>query len=226
MPGRNHPIITGGVYHVFNKTIDKKEIFSDKNICEKFIETIAYYRSSATVMRLSKFHKLSPDIKNYYQKQIEDKKRFRIYILAFSLMPNHYHLLVKQKENQGISAFVSNIQNSITKYFNVINKRVGPILLHRFKSKPIMNEEQLKHVSRYIHLNCYSGGLVNNLTEISNYSWSSFNEYINPNLKKGICQKNIILSLFNNDCVRYKKFVLDNADYQRTLEYCKYSNKW
>jgi len=226
MPGRAHPIITGNIYHVFNKTIDRREIFTENNLCNKFIETITYYRSSATVLRLSKFHQLSEEMKMYYSKHIMDINRLKVFILAFSLMPNHYHLLLKQNQNQGISSFISNIQNSLTRYFNIMNKRVGPIFLHRYKSKPITNEEQLKHTSRYIHLNCYSGHIVNSLSEIISYPWSSFNEYTNPNFKIRICQKNIVLSLFNNDRSLYKKFVLDNANHQRTLEYCKYSSKW
>lgn len=226
MPGRQHPFIIDGIYHIYNKTIDGRQIFTESSNCKKLIEAMSYYRSSATVMRLSKFHRLSSEIKNYYQKQIIDKKRFRVLILAYSLMPNHFHLLLKQKENQGVSNFISKIQNSLTKHFNILNNRIGPILLHRFKSNPITTEEQLKHVSRYIHLNCYSGGLVNDLNEICNYSWSSFNEYLNPNINNGICEKNVILSLFDNKQEIYKKFVLDNADYQRTLEFCKYSSKW
>jgi len=140
-------------------------------------------------------------------------------------MPTHYHLLLQQNQEGGISTFLSQLQNSFTRFYNIKTHRSGPIFLQKFKSKPILSEEMLKHVSRYIYLNPYSSGLIKTIDEIKNYSHSSFFEYIIEDAHT-LCDIDYILSLFKRDRKRYEDFVLDNAEYQKTLEYCKYSNKW
>lgn len=224
MPGRLHPLITGNIYHVYNKSIEKRIIFNEE-YCNLFIKTARYYRSSQSILRFSNFQKLSPNLLEPYEKRVLDKRSFRVTILAYCLMPTHYHFLIKQNQDRGISIFTSQLQNSFTRFYNIKSLRTGPIFLEKFKSKPITSEEQLKHVSRYIHLNPYSGGLIEKVGEIGKYSYSSFSKYLGLT-DKTFCDPNIVLSLFNENREKYKDFVLNNAEYQRTLEYCKYSNKW
>ncbi len=225
MPGRLHTFLNGGIYHVFNRTILKQKLFCDVDVCRKFLDIIKYYRSSESIIRFSKYQKLTPIFKQYYNEKISDTNNFRVSMLAYCLMPTHYHFLLQQKQDNGVSFFISQIQNSVTKYYNVKNNYVGPIFLHRFKSKPIYNDEQLKHVSRYIHLNPFSDSLVAKKQDILKYPWSSFHTYIFSNKDK-LIEKNFLLLLFDNNISRYKKFVLENADYQKTLELCKHSSKW
>lgn len=225
MSGRNHFFLTNNIYHVYNKTIEQKRIFDDQEICKKFLDILTYYRSSQSLLRYSNFQNLSSELKIQYEKKIFDGRTYRISILSYCLMPTHFHLLIKQKQENGISFFISQILNSFTRYQNIKNERVGPIFLHPFKSKYIQTEEQLKHVSRYIHLNPFSSGIVKEKTELEYYSWSSFGHYLSQK-NDSISEIKFILSLFNNDKTRYKKFVLDNAEHQKTLEYCKYSERW
>ena len=225
MSGRNHIFLTNNIYHIYNKTIEQKRIFADQEICKKFLDILTYYRSSQSLLRYSNFQNLSSELKIQYEKRIFDRRTFRISILSYCLMPTHFHLLIKQKQENGISFFISQILNSFTRYRNIKNERVGPIFLHPFKSKYIQTEEQLKHVSRYIDLNPFSSGIVKEKTELEYYSWSSFGQYLSPK-NDSISETEFILSLFNNDRTRYKKFVLDNAEHQKTLEYCKYSERW
>jgi len=222
MPGRPHPLITGNIYHVYNRSIEKRIVFTEK-CCNLFIKTAQYYRSYQSTLRFSNFQKLSPSLLKSYEKRILDKRTFRVTILAYCLMPTHYHLLIKQNQDNGISFFISQLQNSFTRFYNIKLIRTGPIFLEKFKSKPITSEEQIKHVSRYIHLNPYSGGLIKSIEKIKSYSHSSFMQYLHP-IKNNLCDPRIILSLFNENRERYKQFVLSNAEHQKTLEYCKYSN--
>ena len=225
MPGRKHKFIIDGIYHVYNKTIEKRKLFDNKDICSKFIEIIQYYRSANSILRFSKYQKLTSEFKQYYKNKILDLNSFRVEILAFCLMPTHYHLLLKQKQQKGISIVISQIQNSLTRYYNVKTEKNGPIFLHRFKSKPISNEKELKHTSRYIHLNPYSSGVIQDIEELEHYPWSSLHEYL-ADSSTSLAQPEYILSTFNNDKNRYRKFILENAEYQKTLEYCKYLKKW
>jgi len=224
MPGRLHPLITGNIYHVFNKSIEKKVIFS-KEFCNVFLKTAFYYRSSQSILRYSNFQKLSPPLMEFYMRKVQNKRAYRISILAFCLMPTHYHLLLQQNQEGGISTFLSQLQNSFTRFYNIKTHRSGPIFLQKFKSKPILSEEMLKHVSRYIYLNPYSSGLIKTIDEIKNYSHSSFFEYIIEDAHT-LCDIDYCPNCWVHYRKRYEDFVLDNAEYQKTLEYCKYSNKW
>ncbi len=225
MPGRLHPLLTGNIYHIYNKTIENKAVFVEK-YCNKFIQTARYYRSSQSIFRFSNFQKLPSMLLNYYLKKVSDKKTFRVTILAYCLMPTHYHMLIRQNQDKGISFFVSQLQNSFTRFYNLKLLRTGPVMLEKFKSKPITSEEQLKHVSRYIHLNPYSGKLVKNINNIKNYPYSSFSEYFKSTEDNILSDPSIILSLFNKNRKKYEEFVLNNAQHQKTLEHCKHSNKW
>lgn len=225
MPGRQHSLLNGEIYHVYNKSIDKREVFGEDAINEVAIETFTYYRSEEAIMRFSNYRKLPNPVKKIYESKVNKVKSFRISIIAYVLMPTHYHFLIRQNFDSGISVFLSQIQNSYTRYYNIVKQRNGPIFLDKFKSKPVNSEELLKHVSRYIHLNPYSAGIVSTISELEKYNWSSYSEYLS-NSKLALCDKNILLSYFNNDVERLRKFVNDNREHQRTLEYCKYSKKW
>ncbi|MBI2641202.1 transposase [Candidatus Roizmanbacteria bacterium] len=153
-------------------------------------------------------------------KKIAQIKYFRVEILAYCLMPTHFHFLIKQKKHNGISKFMADIVNSFTRYFNLRNERKGPLFLPRFKSVLVATDNQLMHVSRYIHLNPYSSGLIKNINSLNDYQWSSFGEYLLHEQK--LCNTKLVLSLFRGKENSYKKFIEDNADYQRSLEKLKY----
>lgn len=131
-------------------------------------------------------------------------------------MPNHFHLLLKQTSDGGISEFVGKLINSYTKFYNLKYNRVGPLFQGQFKAVLIESDEQLIHVSRYIHLNPITSFLVKDL---SDYEWSSYNEYTNNH--KGICKKDEILGFFKDEA-SYQKFCLDQISYAQNLERIKH----
>lgn len=120
---------------------------------------------------------------------------------------------------------MADILNSFTRYYNSRSKRKGSVFLTPFRSRKVVSDEQFIHTSRYIHLNPYSAGLASSFDELINYPYSSLKEYINKNEEK-ICSTKDILAMFGGDRKRYKEFVLNNAEYQRTLEYVKYAKDW
>jgi putative transposase len=130
-------------------------------------------------------------------------------------MPNHFHLLLKQIGDSGISKFLSNFQNSYTRYFNVKHERDGSLFLDQFKAIRIESDEQLLHVSRYIHLNPYTGFVIKSEKELETYPWSSYTEYFLD--KPRIIEKDILLSFFDSKS-SFKKFVFNQADYQKRLK--------
>jgi putative transposase len=131
-------------------------------------------------------------------------------------MPNHFHLILRQESENGISRFISQLLNSYTRYFNIKNRRIGQLFLDQFKNVLVENDNQLLHLSRYIHLNPYSSQLITNIDNIFNNKWSSFGEHFNKNEHK-ICNTTIVDSNFKT-IDKYKEFILDNADYQKSLK--------
>lgn len=169
-----------------------------------------YYQYEGPKLRLSLLNQ------DGFQNFKPDPNKQLVEIICYCLMPNHFHLLIKQLKENGISKFISQLSNSYTKYFNTKYKRVGALFQGVFQAVIIKSDEQFMHTSRYIHLNPVVSTLVDNP---ANWPWSSYNEYISEN--KGICVKEQIISYFPS-VEAYKKFVLDQADYGRTLEILKH----
>lgn len=226
MPTRKVRIINGEIYHVFNRTIDKRQIFIDPENNSHFIELIRYYRSIKAKISYSRTAELTTSLRANLFALIKDPLYFRQNILSYSLMPTHFHFLLQQKIEQGIERFIADITNAYVRYFNIKNEHMGPLFLPRFKAERITSEEQLIHVSRYIHLNPYSSGIVKNISGLKNYKWSSYREFVTPGVTERICKIDTVLSHFRMNREQYQKFVEANADHQKMLEMVKHTKKW
>ncbi len=220
MPGRALPFINDEIYHVYNRGINHCPTFTCLREYRRAIDTLKYYRLRNPQFKFSRYIRLSNDKKTDLELYMMNKHNKLVSILAYNLMPNHFHLLIKQLSDNGIPKFLGNFENSYTKFFNIRNDRDGSLFLDQFKAKLITNEEQFLHVSRYIHLNEYSSHLVKSLKDLENYPWSSFKEYSSPQ-DHPLCDTEMILSLFKNK-ISYRDFVFDQADYQRKLENIKH----
>ena len=137
-------------------------------------------------------------------------------------MPNHFHLLLMQLTDTGITEYMSQTINAFTRYYNVKNARKGQVFLHHFKAVMIKTDEQLIHTSRYIDLNSFSSGIVNDTKDLELYKWSGYKAYIDGNYKDTLINTRLILQMFDNDREKYKEFVLDRAAYQKSLEIIKH----
>ncbi|MBL7078051.1 transposase [Candidatus Shapirobacteria bacterium] len=222
MPGRKIPLITDHYYHIYNRGIDFRPIFSDKRGYQRFIKLLEYYRFANFPFSFSKLKRLSQEDRGKLLQSLDKKNHTLIGIVCFCLMPNHFHLLVKQTQDDGVSWFVSQLQNSYTKYFNKKHERVGPIFQSTFKSVLVENEQQLLHLSRYIHLNPYSAAMVKGFDQLISYPWSSLAVYLEKEKSQyQFCQTKTITSYFQG-LKNYKKFLLDRADYQKELEQIKH----
>lgn len=220
MPGREIPLVNNEIYHVVNRGIASQPTFIVKKNYQRALDSIFYYQNSKPPLRYAKFLNLPIKERMEILNKLRQQQEFLIEIICYCLMPNHLHLLLKQTENNGISRFMSNFTNSYTRYFNTLQKRNGPIFQGKFKAVRIVTDEQLLHVSRYIHLNPYTGYIVKNLEELEIYPFSSFPEYIGRS-QNNLCNKVPIISHFKN-ISSYKQFVFDNADYQRSLANIKH----
>ena len=226
MPSRSNIFVINYYYHIYNKTIDNLDPFNDVIVSDYFLNLVNYYRYSDLKMSYSETLRLEPDIKDQYWNHLKKSNKYKIEILAFCLMPNHFHFLLKEKQDKGISKFMADVLNGLTRFSNIINKRKGPIFLPRFRSKPIMDEEQLIHVSRYIHLNPYVSGLIGRIDDIWYYPFSSAGEYINET-NNFLNTKHILdLGYYLGNRNKYKRFVENEAEHGKTKALNKYASKW
>lgn len=218
MPGRKTPIITNYIYHVFNKGIDGRPTFTDKREYVRAITTIQFYQFLNPPIKLSKFLELEKTRQDKIASKPDGQKLVRI--LAYCLMPNHFHFLVEQISEKGISKFLGQFQNSFTRYFNTKNNRLGSLFLDQFKAVRVETDEQLLHLSRYIHLNPYTSAVVENFLKLQQYPWSSLVSYTSS-YNDGITNPETVLGFFKNPKL-YLKFLEDQKDYQKELHQIKH----
>lgn len=211
---RKVPLVTGEIYHIFNRGIDSRITFSNQKEFIRAYQIIKYYRFSSPPMKLSKFLRISDSKRQGLQESSWGEKF--VSIMCYCLIPNHFHFILRQEMDCGISKFLSLFQNSYTRYFNTKNDRVGQLFLDNFKNVLIESEEQFLHLSRYIHLNPYSSSVVKDLNDLYRYEWSSLSEYIGGS-EDTICEKEMLVNYFKTK-ESYKKFVSDRAEYQRELK--------
>lgn len=220
MPGRKIPLVTGEYYHIFNRGINKQPIFFGTRDFDRIMLLLEFYSFDRPKLRFSKYQQLSQKDRKIFFDELSEKHKKIIDIISFCFMPNHFHLLIRQLRKNGISRFTGILQNSYTKYFNVKHKRIGPLLQGQFKAVRVEDDIQLLHLSRYIHLNPYTSFIVKEVSELKNYQWSSFIEYISEG-NLGLCNKEIVLGDFK-DSREYQEFVFDQALYQRELDKVKH----
>jgi putative transposase len=209
VPNRDAYLVEGEVYHVFNKSIAEFKIINDESHFFRVINVIRYYQSVKPTLSFSNFIKMKQE--NLKSDYYLNEKRL-IEIIAYAIMPTHLHLILRQLEDNGILIFMRNILNSYSRYFNIRHNRKGPLWEGRFKKVRIKSDEQLLHLTRYIHLNPVTAYLVNNPKE---WKMSSYREYLDlVEEKDRICKYNDILEI---DPENYRKFVEDRIAYQRDL---------
>jgi putative transposase len=132
-------------------------------------------------------------------------------------MPTHIHLLLKQITDDGISKYMARVLNGYSRFFNIKHKRLGPLWSGRFKNVRVEDDEQFLHLTRYIHLNPTSAGIVEKPEEWEN---SSYIEYIRPKESQdSICNFKDLLQMTPKG---YQKFVEDRKDYQKNISLIKH----
>jgi len=210
---RKNPLVNEQYYHVITRSIAKYEVFSDTDDFERIIGLLKYCQYSSLPCKYSKFLLLSPSHQKAIIIDLEKTGEKMVSIIAYCIMPTHIHLILKQLSDGGISKFMNTVLDSYTRYFNIKHNRKGPLWEGRFKSILVENDEQILHLTRYVHLNAVSAGIVSKPQE---WEYSSYSEYLGKN---GFCQFKDIMDIKPGE---YRKFVCDRIAYQRELSKIKY----
>lgn len=209
---RKQPLISGDIYHIFTKSIAGFHIFRTDKDYSRMIELFKFYRIKKPPCRFSSYIEIKG--KEQLITKIIASREHLVEIAAYCLMPTHIHLVLRQMEDNGISIFMKNILDSYTRYFNIRTKRKGPLWESRFKNVLVEDDEQLLHLTRYLHLNPSSDGIVSNPME---WQYSSYVEYIGLAVDK-ICNMNILSDILPHE---YKDFVESRMDYQKEISRIK-----
>lgn len=218
MAGRNIPLASGEYYHVYNRGVARQPIFLSKRDYEQMLLTLSYYRFVKPLIKLSRFKELSKENQKRFFAEFANKNEKLIEFVSFVLMPNHFHLLLRQEMDNGISTFVSKATNSYTRYFNTKRERVGAVLQGVFKAVHVGSPEQFIHLSRYIHLNPLVSFVVREKDFLS-YPWSSLPDFLRG--ESSLVNLAPVLSNFSSP-KKYQEFILDRADYAKKLEEIKH----
>lgn len=210
MPSRKVPLITGEYYHIFNRSQLRMPIFSKDVDAKAFLKTLIYYTLINPPRRLSyekRFNTTNSEIITYEDRLVS--------ILAYCIMPNHFHILLRQEIDDGISSYMQRLTLSFVRYYNIKYKQKGHLFESGFKSVLIESENQLLHVSRYIHLNPTSAKIVEDPLK---FKYSSLPYYVHGGEQLPLFFDSVLRSKSREN---YRNFVYDNIEYQQTLQSIK-----
>ena len=201
-------------YHIYNRGVDKRNIFVDEKDYIRFIRSIKEFNKSTATQGL---HMIK-----HFRKQGTESLNFRdsvplVIIVCYSLLPNHYHFILKQNIPGGISEFIKRIASGYTSYFNFKYKRSGVLFQGKFKAIETNNEHKLIQISCYINGNPE----IHKISKAENWQWSSYKDYLK--LRNGtLCNKNLILKQFQN-INEYKNLtsniIKNNIEIKNELKY-------
>lgn len=208
---RLEPFAPGEIFHIYTRGVEHRRIFLNKSDRARFLALLIHCLPVGQIRSYSTAQKLKQ------QPFLTDEGSGLVDLLCYCLMDNHIHLLLKENTERGISTYLQRVLNAYARYFNIRRHRTGPLFAGPFRAVSIEGDEQLLHVSRYIHLNPYAAGMVDT---VQSYAWSSFPEYIASGSTQIQCHMGLIKSMMN--ATSYRNFVIDEADFSRELASIKH----
>ncbi len=209
----------GESYHIFNRGVEKRLIFVDDEDRWRFMTLLLICQGDSVVPQVGR---LVTNVKH----RMFDKSEFQealakryADLVAFCLMPNHFHLILREAKEGGISKFMQRLLNAYTKYFNVRHSRAGHLFGGKFQSIHIDRNEYLNYLSAYVHLNPrelkgWRGREVK-------YPWSSFQDFVGVNRWKSFLDSSVVLDQFD-DGGEYQIFV-EEMPIKEVEEHVKHS---
>ncbi len=198
---RKTAFVNGEFHHIYNRGVDKRIIFTDRDDRERFFKSMFLFNS---VEPIGSLYELA-----FNHRELGGRTAKLVNIIAYCLNPNHFHFILEQVNDGGISEFMKRLSGGYTWYFNHRYKRNGSLFQGKFKDVHINSNEYLLHVSAYVNLNDrvhQLGGQTAKLVE----SKSSWSEYVGNSMEH-FCEKEIILEQFRSK-KEYKKFAKDSLE--------------
>lgn len=218
---RSVKFIENGIYHIFNRGVDKRIIFQDDSDRWRFIQALCLFNdkdTSANLLWKMEYRKGGLNFRTLNNFLLENRKDQKplVKIMADCLMPNHYHLILKEIEDGGISRFMHKVGTGYTEYFNKKHNRAGRFFQGTFKAVPVDNDLYLQYL--LVYLNVVNPGQiiepkikedgVNNIDAVikfvDNYVWSTHQDYLGKR-NSAIIDKCELAEFFSNP-IKYREF--------------------
>ncbi|OGI65886.1 hypothetical protein A3A95_00695 [Candidatus Nomurabacteria bacterium RIFCSPLOWO2_01_FULL_39_18] len=191
---RKTSFVKGEYYHIYNRGVDKRDIFLDKADLHRFLQSMDEFNVKDPIGSL---------YENSFVKELGGKTSKLVKFIAYCLNPNHYHFILTPLLEKGVEKFMQRLGTGYTMYFNEKNKRSGSLFQGKFKSKHIGSNEYLFQASAYVNLNNYDrNGILKK--SLNSSSWVEYTQSTNSNF----CEKSIVLGQFQSK-KEYEKFALE-----------------
>jgi len=197
-------------YHIYNRGVDKRLVFSEREDYLKFLRGLedlnnkSNYEERAGMVRRGGFKELSSFL-NEQEKIVE--------IICYCLNPNHFHLVLKQLVDRGITMMLHRLSTSYTNYFNDKYQRSGSLFQGPFKAVHVDTDQYLFWLSGYVNGNPE----IHHIAKANNYEWSSYKDFLTLKSNNQILgNKDIILSQFGNSSRNYENFINRVIEESRT----------
>lgn len=186
----------GEYYHIYNRGVEKRNIFANNDDLWRFMTLLIIFQGKIYIPQVSR-------LVTYVKHWMFDKDIFEeiisertVELVCFCLMPNHFHLILKEIKEGGIPSFMQRLGDAYTKYFNLKYKRTGHLFGAKYQSVHINKDSYLKYLSAYIHINPRE--IISWTKKEHLYPWSSFQDYIKTNRWNKFLNPSIILEQFKN----------------------------
>jgi len=197
---------TEGIFHVLNRGVDSRNIFLDEKDYFRFIHNLFEFNDPSPVFNLSYYLNRLQSI-DFVNQYIKKPRKLIVEILAFCLMPNHFHLLLRQREEGGLTKFMRKIGVGYANYFNQKYQRSGALFQGRFKLILVKEETHFIHLPYYIHFNPldlkmpdWRKGEIENYQNaikfLESYRWSSHLDYLSKKNFPSVTQREFLLKIF------------------------------
>lgn len=198
------PLENGEIYHVVVRAVGDTVVFDDESDFYRGIFSIYEFNNDKNVnIWLRRQQRKKEKIATSDVAIILDKREKFVDVLAFSFMPNHLHLILKQLKDNGITEFMKKVNGGYAKYFNEKYKRMGH-LFNKFRAVHIKNDSQLRNVFLYVHANLISliepgwkESGIKNFKEVvkflENNKRHSFLDYIGKDTFPSVTQRDFFL---------------------------------
>ena len=218
MPSKNRikEYVEGGIYYIYIRGLDRKELFRDEEDFEFYLNQLERYLTPYKTDSNTRFKTERPYIVRHKQ---EMSLNGEVFLLAFCLMPDHIHLLIRQINADGMTELMRRVGTNYVMHYNMKYHRSGTLFENGYRAVKVDSEEQIIHLSRFIHRN--SGrrkvqrfGPVETITGIRSeeYMYSSYRNFV-YSVNSEWLTTNYLLSLFEklygNKWKNYHEFVED-----------------
>ena len=199
----------GEYYHIFNRGVDKRITFLDTRDYERFLYLVFACNDVQPLLNSQFYYRGLTSIETYPR-----KREPIVDIISFCVMPNHFHFLLHERTENGISRFMQKLGTGYTMYFNTRYKRSGALFQGTFKSRHIDPEAYLLHIATYIHLNPVGispeSFRVQNgkdtYEHVQRYPWSSYTAFIGESPFDVLLNKKLITELYPEP-KEYKRWI-------------------